>query len=85
MATTSQGYIAIPNAPYCTTFSGGVFAEKSLKSQTTPSAVGVDGHLFRIDHVGIGVADAATGTLENGFKLDYVQLPCNQASKSITV
>merc|ERR1711981_1433880 len=80
LATTSQGYIAIPNAPYCSTFSGGIFAERSTNTQTTPSAVGVDGHLFRIDHVGIGVADAATGTLENGFKLDWAQLPCSQSN-----
>ena len=81
--------MVLPDATFISTFSGSILAEQASATitalQSTPSAVTIEGHLFRIDHVAINTADGATATLENGFKLDYVQLPCNQASKSITV
>ena len=69
---------------FVSTFSGGIFAEMAANTQAYPSAVSVDGHLFRIDHVGIGVADAATATTERGFKLDWAQIPCSQTSYGVT-
>merc|ERR1711981_124397 len=84
LATSTQGYIAIPSAPIVSTFSGGVFAEMAANTQAYPAAVTVDSHLFRIDHVGVNVADAATATTERGFKLDWAQIPCSQTSYGVT-
>merc|ERR1711981_1119454 len=90
-ATSTQGVIVIPDANFISTFSGTILAEQAQGSptttvlQTSPSAVTIEGHLFQIDHVAINAADGATGTLENGFKLDFVQLPCSGATSAVTV
>merc|ERR1711981_761487 len=87
----TQHYHILPDANFISTFSGTILAEQAQGSptttvlQTTPSAVTIEGHLFRIDHVAINAADGATGTLENGFKLDFVQLPCSGATSAVTV
>merc|ERR1711881_541671 len=73
---TTQGILVIPDALSVSTFSGTVLADGVI-AQTIPSAVSVEGHLFRLDHAALNNADGATGTLENGFKLDFVQLPCS--------
>ena len=77
--------MVIPDATFISTFSGSILAEGAGALQSTPAAVPVEGHLFRIDHVALNAADGATATLENGFKLDYAQLPCSGASTSVTV
>jgi len=85
LPTTTQGFMVIPDATFISTFSGSILAEGAGALQSTPAAVPVEGHLFRIDHVALNAADGATATLENGFKLDYAQLPCSGASTSVTV
>ena len=78
--------MVLPDATFISTFSGSILAEGAGTAlQSTPSAVTIEGHLFRIDHVAINAADGATGTLENGFKLDFHQLPCSGASSIVTV
>ena len=69
MATTTQGYIAIPGGAYTSVFTGGILAAELGTAELQGGVVGVQNHMFRIYHVSLNVADAATATTETGFKL----------------
>ena len=81
--TSTQGALVIPNALAVSTFTGAILAD-GVTVQSVPSAVSVEGHLFRLDHVALNNADGATATLENGFKLDFAQLPCSFGVYGVT-
>merc|ERR1712241_845325 len=80
IASITQGYISLPgcvsNNGGCT-YSGQIFAEGYTAIATDgndiPAAVLVANHMFRIEHTQLNVAQ----TSMEGFKLQYVQIPCS--------
>ena len=74
---TVQGYITIPNGRFASVFSGSILSETAGQTQATPSAVYIEGHMFRIDHVVLDVDQNAGTPVAVGFKLDYMQTPCS--------
>ena len=80
IASITQGYISLPgcvsNNGGCT-YSGQIFAEGYTAIATDgndiPATVLVANHMFRIEHTQLNVAQ----TSMEGFKLQYVQIPCS--------
>ena len=75
----ARGYIQVHGAKTVGVYSGEVLSTTylAIATHTSSSSLSLQGgHVFKIQHVMIGATPAG----DNGFKLDYSQIPCGVVS-----